>query len=159
MAIVRSRSRLQIQIRGRDGLHPDTGGLGNRATAFRALGILQGLWIGTRGQQAIRFEELLNPDRFRSDVLKNLPQGAIKDWGEVVLKQARISEGAAKEALDALIEAANSAVMHLTDPARWTSLSSGVSHYRVRMATLGRMQKLTSREVRLGAISLGSRRC
>ncbi len=54
--------------------------------AFRALGILQGLWIGTRGQQAIRFEELLNPDRFRSDVLKNLPQGAIKDWGEVVLK-------------------------------------------------------------------------
>ena len=84
--------------------------------AFRALGILQGLWIGTRGQQAIRFEELLNPDRFRSDVLKNLPQGAIKDWGEVVLKSYKrmldsvFQAGSPQESARQLVEVRN--LMH-----------------------------------------------
>ena len=84
--------------------------------AFRALGILHGLWIGTRGQQAIRFEELLNPDRFRSDVLKNLPQGAIKDWGEVVLKSYKrmldsvFQAGSPQESARQLVEVRN--LMH-----------------------------------------------
>ena len=53
--------------------------------AFRALGILQGLWLGARSQQALGFHELLTPERLRGAVLPELPVGAIEKWGRVVV--------------------------------------------------------------------------
>ena len=99
-------------------------------SAFRALGILHGVWEGSR-TRSVPFTELFDPERLRTHVLPVIPVGSFRDWGHAVVRNYEASLDRAFPTRAAALEA----VLQVRN------LVHGVgAHSKVRAARLNALQ-------------------
>jgi len=69
--------------------------------AFRALGILQGVWVGSQ-EGSVKLADLLHPDRLRNFAAANITDSRLRDWSIRVIGnwESKLNEGFPGRSMD-----------------------------------------------------------